>query len=138
MNTQTTTITIGPKFSDSINLVNDIMYRVVATTQCYENYGAHQWDGQGVCPQYWKAKGGNEYTLARLPLSRIAELGPKGLDALVKQAWEPVSELDIDFYEEWIIGYELYLDSEETPDEKMVREMREEGYPEYYFRYPIN
>lgn len=25
--------------------------------QIEENYGAHNWDGQGECPQYWKKKG---------------------------------------------------------------------------------
>ena len=30
-------------------------------TQVRENYGAHDWDGVGDCPQYWKAKGGNTY-----------------------------------------------------------------------------
>jgi hypothetical protein len=32
--------------------------KVVIHTQHYENYGAHDWDGEGECPQYWKAKGG--------------------------------------------------------------------------------
>jgi hypothetical protein len=31
-------------------------------TQTHENYGAHDWDGKGNCPQYWKAKGGNTYS----------------------------------------------------------------------------
>ena len=31
------------------------------TTQYMENYGAHDWDGEGECPQYWKFKGGDEY-----------------------------------------------------------------------------
>jgi hypothetical protein len=35
--------------------------RFVVTTQVRENYGAHNWDGNGECPQYWKFKGGNEY-----------------------------------------------------------------------------
>lgn len=26
--------------------------------QVEENYGAHNWDGQGDCPQHWKKKGG--------------------------------------------------------------------------------
>ena len=26
-----------------------------------ENYGAHDWDGVGECPQYWKFKGGEDY-----------------------------------------------------------------------------
>jgi hypothetical protein len=33
-------------------------------TQVQENYGAHDWDGTGECPQYWKMKGGNEYKVA--------------------------------------------------------------------------
>jgi len=28
-----------------------------------ENYGAHDWDGTGECPQYWKFKGGSEYKI---------------------------------------------------------------------------
>jgi hypothetical protein len=31
------------------------------TTQYMENYGAHDWDGQGECPQRWKFKGGEDY-----------------------------------------------------------------------------
>jgi hypothetical protein len=31
------------------------------TTQYMENYGAHDWDGTGACPQYWKMKGGEDY-----------------------------------------------------------------------------
>ena len=30
-------------------------------TQIRENYGAHDWNGEGVCPQYWKSKGGETY-----------------------------------------------------------------------------
>jgi hypothetical protein len=28
-----------------------------------ENYGAHDWDGEGECPQRWKFKGGSEYKI---------------------------------------------------------------------------
>lgn len=31
------------------------------TCQYMENYGAHDWDGTGECPQYWKMKGGEDY-----------------------------------------------------------------------------
>jgi hypothetical protein len=37
--------------------------KLLITTQVYENYGAHDWDGKGECPQYWKAKGGNDYVI---------------------------------------------------------------------------
>ena len=30
-------------------------------TQYMENYGAHDWDGLGECPQRWKFKGGEDY-----------------------------------------------------------------------------
>lgn len=30
-------------------------------TQYMENYGAHDWDGEGECPQHWKMKGGEDY-----------------------------------------------------------------------------
>jgi hypothetical protein len=35
--------------------------KIVVETQYRENYGAHDWDGQGECPQHWKMKGGNTY-----------------------------------------------------------------------------
>ena len=35
----------------------------VIRTQFMENYGAHDWDGTGECPQYWKFKGGSEYKI---------------------------------------------------------------------------
>jgi hypothetical protein len=34
-----------------------------------ENYGAHDWDGTGSCPQYWKMKGGSEYMVTDIPLN---------------------------------------------------------------------
>jgi hypothetical protein len=36
---------------------------LVIRTQFMENYGAHDWDGTGTCPQYWKYKGGSEYKI---------------------------------------------------------------------------
>jgi len=35
--------------------------QLLITTQTQENYGAHDWDGEGACPQYWKFKGGMDY-----------------------------------------------------------------------------
>jgi hypothetical protein len=42
---------------------------LVIRTQYLENYGAHDWDGTGECPQYWKAKGGSEYKVLDVPLN---------------------------------------------------------------------
>ena len=42
---------------------------LVIRTQYMENYGAHDWDGIGECPQYWKMKGGSEYKVTNVPLN---------------------------------------------------------------------
>lgn len=42
---------------------------LVIRTQFMENYGAHDWDGEGACPQYWKMKGGSEYKVTNVPLN---------------------------------------------------------------------
>ena len=42
---------------------------LVIRTQFMENYGAHDWDGTGECPQYWKMKGGSEYKITGVPLN---------------------------------------------------------------------
>jgi hypothetical protein len=42
---------------------------LVIDTQYKENYGAHNWDGTGECPQYWKFKGGSSYKITGVPLN---------------------------------------------------------------------
>ena len=40
---------------------------LVIDTQYQENYGAHDWDGLGECPQRWKFKGGSEFKVTGIP-----------------------------------------------------------------------
>jgi len=35
--------------------------KIKVQAQYFENYGAHDWDGNGDCPQSWKPKGGQEF-----------------------------------------------------------------------------
>jgi hypothetical protein len=35
----------------------------IVRTQYRENYGSHDWDGTGECPQHWKNKGGSTYVV---------------------------------------------------------------------------
>ena len=49
------------------------MMAVHVMTQCRENYGAHDWDGVGQCPQYWKNKGGDDYVIGGAPCIEDAE-----------------------------------------------------------------
>ena len=67
--------------------MTEMTFDLYATGQYAENYGAHDWDGEGQCPQYWKMKGSGEVlamqnvTLANLPEAikeveaRLSELG---------------------------------------------------------------
>jgi len=41
-------------------------------TQYRENYGAHDWDGEGECPQYWKNKGGSTYLVSGFDVSNAS------------------------------------------------------------------
>lgn len=65
---------------------------LVITTQVRENYGAHNWNGEGECPQYWKCKGGSEYKVLDIDVSRAKEI----FQAVVGR----VTHSD-DYYEEW-------------------------------------
>lgn len=40
--------------------------KLVINTQYRENYAAHDWDGKGECPQYWKFKGGSTYVVPNI------------------------------------------------------------------------
>jgi hypothetical protein len=56
------------------------MAKLLITTQTYENYGAHDWDGVGECPSYWKAKGGSDYVVKNINVNRVTEtlMGVRG------------------------------------------------------------
>ena len=49
------------------------MAKLLITTQVYENYGAHDWDGVGECPQYWKDKGGSDYVVKKINVNKVTE-----------------------------------------------------------------
>jgi hypothetical protein len=38
-----------------------------------ENYGAHDWDGEGNCPQYWKNKGGEVFHVHAFSIQEAVE-----------------------------------------------------------------
>jgi hypothetical protein len=74
--------------------------KLLITTQVYENYGAHDWDGVGECPQYWKAKGGSDYVVKRF----------KGDATTAVMALRGQIEQDNDAYRESIINWEVVAD----------------------------
>ena len=86
------------------------MAKLLITTQVYENYGAHDWDGVGECPQYWKAKGGNDYVVKKFKdINRVTE---------TVMALRGQIECDDRFYRETIIGWEIVADNALTEFEQ--------------------
>jgi len=102
--------------------------RVIVTTQYRENYGAHDWDGCGECPQYWKMKGGYEYQVATI----THEDFNRGINVLsLVKSKLPKIESNDDYSNEYMVDWAIYWDGEKTPDEKMHEEMAADGYPSF-------
>lgn len=79
--------------------------KLMITTQIQENYGAHDWDGTGECPQYWKFKGGNDYSYSLGSHLR----NPEALAELV-QALRGQIECDNEGFREYILGWSVESD----------------------------
>lgn len=75
-------------------------------TQIIENYGAHDWDGEGECPQYWKKKGGNTYLLTD-------EVDPIALAKAITRKDEYFSEfvIGVEEVENWFDGIDPTLNN---------------------------
>ena len=75
---------------------------LVISTQVYENYGAHDWDGVGECPQYWKAKGGHEYKVLNIDVNRAREIFERAVASVTE---------DNDYYQETVVDW--FVESDE-------------------------
>ena len=75
------------------------------TAQYMENYGAHDWDGVGSCPQYWKFKGGQDYFYPLGDAGRSAE----AIEELVEYFRKEV-EWDNEGSRQYIVGYGIVAD----------------------------
>ena len=85
------------------------MAKLLITTQVYENYGAHDWDGVGECPSYWKAKGGNDYVVKKINVNKVTE---------TVMALRGQIEQDNNGFRETIIGWEVVANDYLTEFEK--------------------
>ena len=77
--------------------------KLLITTQVYENYGAHDWDGKNECPQYWKAKGGSEYVVKKFK-------GGMADATMTIMAVRGQIETDNDHFREQIIDFRIVKD----------------------------
>jgi hypothetical protein len=82
--------------------------KLVIQTQIKENYGAHDWDGTGECPQHWKMKGGSTYVVENInpPTARNIEMDGLSTLAPLLEMLESKDEC----FEEYALGYELEQD----------------------------
>lgn len=89
---------------------------LVIRTQYCENYGAHDWDGEGECPQYWKFKGGSEYKVQGVPLNvdYQAVVSAAGVEYSSNFAKEYIVDWSIesDDYLSWFEKSQLEFDGE--------------------------
>ena len=86
------------------------MAKLLITTQVYENYGAHDWDGVGQCPKYWKAKGGNDYVVKKFKdINKVTE---------TVMALRGQIEQDNEGFRETIINFEVVANDYLTEFEK--------------------
>ena len=83
--------------------------KLLITTQVYENYGAHDWDGVGACPQYWKAKGGSDYVVRNINVNQVTE---------TVMAVRGQIEQDTDAFRESIIDWSIVSDDHLTEFEQ--------------------
>jgi len=83
--------------------------KLLITTQVYENYGAHAWDGQGECPEHWKAKGGNDYV--------VRNFKGKDVTGAVMALREKIEE-DSPYFREHIVDFNIVADDYLTEFER--------------------
>lgn len=74
---------------------------LVIRTQYMENYGAHDWDGSGECPQYWKCKGGSEYKVKNIDVNRATDIANWASGQV---------ERDTDYCREYVIDWSVEAD----------------------------
>ena len=87
--------------------------QLLITTQVQENYGAHDWDGEGACPQYWKFKGGSDYKYDLGKFGRSEE----AITELVMTLRGKIEQSN-DYVREYILGYEVVADDYLTEFER--------------------
>lgn len=94
--------------------------KIVINTQYMENYGSHDWNGEGECPQYWKFKGGSTYVIHNVTMAQAmsAEYWDKVRDAIVyKDDYSEEYILSDDLVDDQDFKIENYCDDWEIPKE---------------------
>lgn len=81
--------------------------KLVIYTQIRENYGAHDWDGVGTCPQHWKCKGGDVYVVPNLSEAQVLKVKEGGIPTL-----KALIEVRNEGFEEYVADWAILDDDE--------------------------
>ena len=108
--------------------------KLVINTQYRENYGSHDWDGKGECPQYWKFKGGSTYVVPNILgespdiLKRVRpliEYGNYGSEEYIIDY--EIVENNAKVCEDWETVTQIFIDGDKVTALKVI-DNREDGY----------
>lgn len=77
--------------------------------QYMENYGVHDWDGKGECPQYWKFKGGEDFFLSLDGFNPDHEFADKRLQMIVDSVRDQIEWDDVGS-RQYVVGYSVVED----------------------------
>lgn len=107
---------------------------LVIDVQFKENYGAHSWNGEGECPQYWKFKGGSSFKV-QLNCDKDYEWIDCIVDRVIAQNKDELEWSD-DYTEQYILGWSLQDDNWMSDYEKSQLEWDGEiTYPEPWLEF---
>ena len=106
--------------------------KLVIITQTRENYGAHDWDGEGEVPQYWKNKVGSEYIVDDIEhfVTIDDDFFAKNIQSIVYDYIAKKIEEKSDYFEETIIDYSIE-DNDYMPEYEKSQ-LEYEGFVRYY------
>lgn len=76
--------------------------KIAIYTQIRENYGAHDWNGESECPQYWKCKGGSVFVVPNLSVQQTLEF-KENVIPTIKSLIEVRNESFEEFVVDWVI-----------------------------------
>jgi hypothetical protein len=86
------------------------MMKLHIWTQDQENYGAHDWDGKGECPEYWKMKGGEDFFVKGIKNDTEATVAVMALRSQIEE--------NSKYFRREVIGWELVANNYMTDFEK--------------------
>ena len=97
-------------YNYGMNSKKEQMMKLHIWTQDQENYGAHDWDGKGECPEYWKMKGGEDFFVKGIKNDAEATVAVMALRSQIEE--------NSKYFRREVIGWELVANDYMTDFEK--------------------